>query len=99
LAKESTLGSAFDAALEDVKRTRDKGMTTLAGASAEPELDELANELRAEKVRAVERGKVDREWFQKTLKWVVSWVPESDLTVIAALGRIARVRPEIPTRK
>ena len=88
------LKNAFDSALEEVNRAQDKGMTTLAGASAQPELEELATELRAERDRAVERGGVDREWFQKTIKWVVSWVPESDLKVIAALGRIVRAQPQ-----
>ena len=99
MAKEAELISAFDAAIEEVKRSRDNGMTTLAGASASPELDQLVTELRAEKARAAERGRVDREWFQKTLKWVVSWLPESDLKVIAALGRIVRVQPQTSTRK
>jgi hypothetical protein len=99
LGKGSDLENAFDAALEEVKRTRDKGMTTLAGTAAGPQLDRLATELRTERVRALERGRVDREWFQKTLKWVVSWIPESDLKVIAALGRIARAQPHVPADK
>ena len=92
MAKALNLENAFDAALEEVKRAQDKGMTTLAGASAKSELEQLAGELRAERVRAVGRGRVDRAWFEKTLKWVVSWVPESDLQVIAALGRIVRAQ-------
>ena len=93
MPKKLDLKAAFDSALEEVKRLQAKGMTTLAGASAETELEQLAAELRAERARAVERGRVDREWFEKTLKWVVSWVPESDLKVIAALGRIVRAQP------
>ncbi|HEV7836607.1 MAG TPA: hypothetical protein VGO75_00955 [Gemmatimonadaceae bacterium] len=93
----SDLKSAFDGALDEVKRTRDKGMTALDGTQAGPQLDELATELRAERARAVERGRVDREWFQRTLKWVVSWTPDSDLRLIAALGRIVRAQP-IPTK-
>ena len=99
MAKHADLIGAFDAAIEEVKRTKDNGMTTLAGASAGPELDQLITELRAEKARSAERGRVDREWFQKTLKWVVGWLPESDLKVIAALGRIVRVQPQASTRK
>ena len=101
LTNASELESAFDFALDEVKRTKDKGMTTLAGAPAGPELDQLAKELRAERARAVELGRVDREWFQTTLKWVVSWIPDSDLKVIAALGRIVRAQPQpqIPTKK
>lgn len=99
LTKASELANAFDAALEEVKRTRDKGMTTLTGSPAGPELDQLASELSAERARAVERGRVDREWFQRTLKWVVSWIPEEDLKVIAALGRIVRAQPQITAKK
>ncbi|HUQ97916.1 MAG TPA: hypothetical protein VM166_00595 [Gemmatimonadaceae bacterium] len=99
MTKASELANAFDAALEEVKRTRDKGMTTLTGSPAGPELDQLASELSAERARAVERGRVDREWFQRTLKWVVSWIPEEDLKVIAALGRIVRAQPQITAKK
>ena len=93
MAEKTELETAFDEALAEVNRMSDKGMTTVNGGSAVWELDQLATELKAECGRAVERGRVDREWFQKTLKWVVGWVPESNLTLIAALGRIARVRP------
>ena len=44
-------------------------------------------------MKALERGTIDRDWVQKTVRWVVEWMPESDLTIIAALGRIARIRP------
>jgi hypothetical protein len=42
---------------------------------------------------ALERGAVDREWFQRTVRDLVEWVPETELTLIAALGRIARTAP------
>jgi hypothetical protein len=99
VAKPLDLESAFDAAIEEVKRTRDKGMTTLTGSPAGPELDRLANELRAERARAVERGRVDRDWFQQTLRSVVTWIPEEDLKLIAALGRIARVQPQTSAKE
>ena len=44
--------------------------------------------------RAIQRGSVDREWIQKTVRWMVEWVPDSDLTLIAAIGRIARGGPK-----
>jgi hypothetical protein len=28
---------------------------------------------------------------QKTIRWVADWAPATDLTLIAALGRIARI--------
>jgi hypothetical protein len=99
LQKGLSLEDAFDAALEEVKRTKDKGMTTLTGSPAAPELDRLANELQDERARALERGRVDREWFQQTLKWVVTWIPDSDLKVIAALGRIVRAQPQTQAKK
>jgi hypothetical protein len=81
---------AFDDALIQVERARTAGMLTLSGKPAEGNLDRLADELRREREPAVRRGAADREWFQRTLKWVVEWAPEEDLTLIAALGRIAR---------
>jgi hypothetical protein len=42
---------------------------------------------------ALVRGAVDREWFQRTVRDLVEWVPETELTLIAALGRIARTAP------
>lgn len=95
MKEKSELGAAFDAAIDEVKRTGGKGITTLAGTPGVTEVNQLVTELQAERGRALDRGYVDREWFQKTLKWVVSWLPESDLTVIAALGRIVRVQPKI----
>ncbi len=45
------------------------------------------------KPTAVELGPVDREWLQKTVRGMVEWVPDADLTLVAALGRIARASP------
>jgi len=68
-------------------------MTAIDGGAATPHLRKLEEELRLERARALERGAVDREWFQKTLRWLVEWVPETELTLVAALGRIARATP------
>ena len=70
------------------------GLVAANGNSAESELRDLEHELRAERERATARGVVDREWFQRTLRWMVEWVPDTELTLIAALGRIARVKPQ-----
>lgn len=88
----TTLGeieTAFEAALEQVTRVAAAGF---APGIAE-QLRQLDFRLRAERVEALERGTVDREWVRKTIRWVVEWMPETDLTVIAALGRIARLAP------
>ena len=87
------LYEAFEAALAVTRHEQAAGMTCLDGSSAAANLERLERELLAEQPRAVERGVVDKEWFQKTVRWLVAWVPETDLTLIAALGRIARAKP------
>ena len=90
MAKGSELESAFDAALAEVRKCKSAGMIANDGNSAAGYLEQLLDELAAERARAIERGTVDREWFQRTVRWLVEWVPETDLTLIAALGRIIR---------
>lgn len=68
-------------------------MMAVGGEAAGPYLRKLEEELKIERARALESGTVDREWFQKTLRWLVEWVPETELTLVAALGRIARAAP------
>ena len=68
-------------------------MTAVGGEAPSPYLRKLEEELRLERARALERGAVDREWFQETVRWLVEWVPETELTLVAALGRIARATP------
>ena len=89
----SDLGEAFEAALAVTRREKAAGMVCLDGSPAVGFLDQLERELLAERERAMERGSVDKDWFQKTVRWLVEWVPETDLTLIAALGRIARAKP------
>jgi hypothetical protein len=89
----SDLERAFDAALGRVAQSRSAGMTTIDGSPALPLLDRLEKELRTQRSDAIERGAIDREWFQRTVRWMDEWVPETEITLIAALGRIARVAP------
>jgi hypothetical protein len=90
LAKDSELESAFDAALTEVRKCKSAGMIAIDGNSAAAYLEKLSDELAAERARAIERGAVDQEWFRRTVRWLVEWLPETDLTLIAALGRIIR---------
>ncbi|MFL5638233.1 MAG: hypothetical protein ACJ78M_02580 [Gemmatimonadaceae bacterium] len=90
------LQKAFDAALSRVERSLAAGMEAADGTSARPQLERLREELQAERENAIERGAVNREWFQRTLRWVVEWIPDSELTLVAALGQI--VRAETPPR-
>lgn len=86
------LDKAFDAALAQVQLLIATRMKAVDGTSAVPQLEALATELRRERVNALERGTVDREWIQKTVRSVVEWVPDTKLTLIAALGRIVRAK-------
>jgi hypothetical protein len=87
------LESAFDAAIMQSRKRIKAGMKAIGGESAGPYLEKLEEELKLERARALERGAVDREWFKKTVRGLIEWVPETELTLIAALGRIARAAP------
>jgi hypothetical protein len=89
----SEIETAFDAAIDQAQRAATEGMVGLDGSSARERLGQLESRLQTERAKALERGAVDRDWVQKTIRWVVEWTPESDLTIIAALGRIARLSP------
>jgi len=93
LATTAELESAFDAAIAQSRRSIRAGMKSIAGEPAAPLLEELEEELKLERTRALERGAVDREWFQRIVRELVEWVPETELALIAALGRIARAAP------
>ena len=84
---------AFDAALTHVERSLAGGLKTTNGESARSQLERLERELKIQRDRALERGAVDREWFQQTVRWVTEWVPDTEITLIAALGRIVRAVP------
>ena len=93
MAKPTDLESAFGKALTQVQRSISSGMKTSGGSSARAQLETLETELRRERAKARELGIVDREWLQKTVRWVVEWVPDKDVTLVAALGQIARTAP------
>ena len=84
---------AFNAALTHVERSLAAGLKTMDGDPARPQLEKLERELRVQRDEALERGFVDRDWFQQTVRWVTEWVPDTEITLIAALGRIVRVVP------
>jgi hypothetical protein len=93
LATSAELEVAFDKALRLVERSIASGTKTSEGSSAVPHLEKLERELRAERASALERGNIDRDWFRKTVRWVVEWVPDDELTLVAALGRIVQAAP------
>ena len=88
---------AFDLALARVERLLGNNMKTAKGASARSQLQKLEKELKRERALAVERQTVDREWLQRTVRWVVEWVPDNELALLATLGAIVRAAPtELP---
>jgi hypothetical protein len=93
VARNSELEFAFDAAIAQARKCVKAKMVAVGGESAGPYLQKLEQELTRERARALEHGTVDKEWFQKTVRWLVEWVPETELALIAVLGRIARATP------
>ena len=81
---------AFEAALGQVRRSLDRGLMTKDGTSAGAQLRKLQGELEAQRAQATKTGVVDRVWFQETLRWIDEWLPETEIMLIAVLGRIAR---------
>lgn len=84
---------AFDLALARVERLLGNDMKTAKGVSARSQLEKLEQELKKERALALERETVDRDWVKKTVRWVVEWVPDSELALVAALGAIVRAAP------
>ena len=93
MATAAEIESVFDEALRLTNKALSGALETIDVEEARPKLEALAAELLVERDRAIQRGSIDREWIQKTVRWMVEWVPDSDLTLIAAIGRIARRTP------
>lgn len=93
MPNKSELESAFDSAIAQIRLRAEAGMKTATGEDARSHLEKLQQELLGERQNAAATGSINREWLQKTVRWVADWAPEMDLTLIAALGRIARVAP------
>jgi hypothetical protein len=90
MADQAELEKGFDAALSQVERLLGTEMKTITGASARGQLEELGKDLKRERANTLERRTVDREWFQKTVRDVIEWVPDNEVTLVAALGGIIR---------
>lgn len=90
------LDSAFAAALEQVARAQETGLRTADGEPAADQLEQLRTELETERAVAAGRGTADPKWVRRVVRWVAEWTPETDLTLLAALGAIARAggRPD-----
>ena len=95
MASRKEIETAFNAAIDQVQRIAATGLKTPEGRSVVEQLGQLEFRLRTERAKAIEQDAISAEWVQRTIRWVVEWMPESELTVIAALGRIARLAPRV----
>lgn len=93
MPRNPDLESAFDAAIGLIDKSVRARMKAADGESAKPRLQQLKEELKGQRSRAVERGDIDLEWFRGTMRWLVGWLPETEPQLIAAMGRIARAAP------
>jgi hypothetical protein len=93
MGDQAELEKAFDAALAQVERLLRAGTKTVDGASARPQLEELAKELKRERANVLQRRATSRDWIQKTVRSVVVWIPDDELKLVAALGGIVRAAP------
>ena len=85
---DSALQPAIDAALRAVDKALTREMRAADGASAAPRLERLRSDLVA--MRA--RGAVDATELRAVIRDVAAWAPEDDVSLLSALGRIARTR-------
>lgn len=84
------LMTAFADALRKVERALAADMRTRGGEPARPRLERLRDELLAARDGAVAGTPVDAAWVGLVVRDVAGWAPESDVELIAGLGRIAR---------
>jgi hypothetical protein len=84
-----SLEAAFAAAERLVARRLGASMRETAGPMRE-HLKALLLELTTERPRALARGSADPDWVRRLVRGVATWTPEDDLSLIAALGAIAR---------
>jgi hypothetical protein len=97
LARNPELEVAYEAALRHVERSLATGMKTVDGDSARLQLEKLEEDLKVQRDQTRARGTVDHDWFQQTVRWVTEWVPDTEIALIAALGRIVRAVPPTPS--
>lgn len=95
---ESPLIVAIDRAIVLVRRARQAALVRHDGQPADVELESLASDLARARGDASATGRVDPAWMRDTIRGAASWLPESDITLLASLGAIARAnRPTSPS--
>ena len=92
MSHSTSVATAFDYAIRQVERALRAGMHTSADVDATPALQQLHAELRAHRDAAIARGAVDAAWIGATVRAVAVWAPAHDLTLLGALGALAKLR-------
>ncbi|MFN2567126.1 MAG: hypothetical protein ABR499_19180 [Gemmatimonadaceae bacterium] len=82
------LDQAIDAALRAVDKALASEMRSADGEPAATHLDRLRTDL----LRMRARGAVDAGELRTMIRAVAAWAPEDDVTLLGALGVIARAR-------
>lgn len=90
--------SALDNILRQLDRARLAGMRTLEGHDARPQLAMLEAEIARQKELLDHGNAIDPAWLRETIRWVATWAPETDLTLLGALGLLARAISPHETR-
>ena len=92
----AALDAAFDHAVRQVDRALAAGMRTLTGEPAAPRLERLRADLVTQREAARRLGSTDPDWVRDAIRRVADWAPETDVTLLAALGALARLRSDAP---
>lgn len=85
--------NAFEQLLRTIDRALRGRMRTIAGDDASARLQSLREEVTAHRERVRGGGSVDGDWIRRTIREVAGWAPESDVSLLAALGAVARCAP------
>jgi hypothetical protein len=84
--------AALDSLLDVIDRALRAGMRTLGGDDAGPRLRALRAEVATQRETLRAGGALDAEWIRTTIRGVATWAPESDVSLLGALGALARTR-------
>jgi hypothetical protein len=90
MINEKSLEAAIENALGAIDRARASGMRTSSGESADAKLDRLRADLVLEAAALREAGSVNADRIRAMIRSVADWAPESDVSLLSALGAIAR---------
>jgi hypothetical protein len=83
-----SLTAAIDAAVGAVDKALATEMQSADGEPAAPRLERLRKGLLAMR----DRGTVDPDQLRHMIRNVANWAPEDDVTLLSALGAVARAR-------